>query len=364
VTEKLIVGLGQRSYPIWVGSGILDGLGNALQKVDFPQRVAVVTNQLVNRLYGERVIASLAEKGFSPTVIELPDGEEFKTIQTLEMIFDKLIRQNFDRTSGLIALGGGVIGDITGFAAATFLRGIPFAQAPTTLLSQVDSSVGGKTGVNHPLGKNLIGAFYQPMHVHIDVDTLQTLPSREFSSGMAEVIKYGMIRDKGLFDWLFSEREALQSMAAGALVQAVKRSCQIKADVVELDEKEDSLRAVLNYGHTFGHAVETLSGYGQVKHGEAVAIGMVVAAAASVSLNLCKPEDLRALCSLLGSFGLPVAPPSFPLPDYLRAMGRDKKIKKGTLRLILNQGIGGHEIRDIPDPESLFRSILESPPCG
>ena len=359
--ERLTVGLGERTYPIWVGDGILDRLGEALRAADFPRQVAVITNPTVHGLYGERVLTALARENFNASLVTIPDGEEYKNLRTLEQIYDALIARGFDRYCGLVALGGGVVGDITGFAAATFLRGVPYVQVPTTLLAQVDSSVGGKTAINHPLGKNLIGAFYQPRHVHIDVSTLETLPEREFAAGMAEVIKYGIIRDAGFFVWLGEHRDRLRRRERAALVAAVKRSCQIKADIVELDEKESSLRAILNYGHTFGHAVETLAGYGEVRHGEAVAIGMNMAATVAKELGLCTSEHVAAIAALLGAFGLPVAPPPFPLDEYLQAMGRDKKVKAGVLRFVLNRGIGDCLVREIPDPESLFAKILQFP---
>jgi 3-dehydroquinate synthase len=314
--EWLTVGLGDRSYPIQIGSGILDRLGEALQGVKFPRRVGIVTNPTVASLYLEKVRGDLEGCGFRVSVVTVPDGEDYKNLQTLESVYDALIGERFDRSSGLVALGGGVIGDLTGFAAATFLRGIPFAQVPTTLLSQVDSSVGGKTGVNHRLGKNLIGAFYQPLHVHIDIDTLETLPRREFAAGMAEVVKYGVIRDRAFFDWLVESGKSLCDLDKTALVTAVKRSCQIKADVVESDEKESSLRAILNYGHTFGHAVEALAGYGTFRHGEAVAIGMIAASQLSREMGLCTADDVLAIRNLLASLDLPTSPPSFPLDDY------------------------------------------------
>ncbi|BCR04685.1 3-dehydroquinate synthase [Desulfuromonas versatilis] len=362
MVEKITVGLGENSYPIWIGAGILERLGEALQSVKFPRKVAVVTNPTVAGHYGERVLESLAGSGFIARTVVLPDGEEHKNAQTLMSIYDELIQGGFDRSSGLIALGGGVIGDMTGYAAATFLRGIPFAQVPTTLLAQVDSSVGGKTGINHPLGKNLIGAFYQPRLVHIDVDTLATLPPREFAAGMAEVVKYGIIRDREFFLWLNDRREALKGLDPGSLITAVMKSCQIKANVVEIDEKESSLRAILNFGHTFGHAVETLSGYSEFRHGEAVAIGMIVAARISQELGLCSQEDVDALRTLLLSFDLPVEAPRFPLDDYLDAMGRDKKVREGVLRLILNRGIGDCEIRAVNDPRKLVAAALTSEP--
>ncbi len=362
--ERLTVGLAERSYPIWIGSDILPRLGEALKDVCFPKRVAVATNPTVNGLYGSLVQEVLVRAGFETVFVILPDGEKFKNLQSVEIIYDELIQGKFDRTCGLVALGGGVIGDITGFAAATFLRGIPFVQVPTTLLSQVDSSVGGKTGVNHQLGKNLIGAFHQPRHVHIDVETLRTLPGREFAAGIAEVVKYGIIRDRDFFNWMVEERKAIASMEPDRLIRAVKRSCQIKADVVEKDERESSVRAILNFGHTFGHAVENLAGYGQIKHGEAVAIGMVVAASAASEMKFCSREDVFALRDLLTQFGLPTVPPPFPLSDYLQAMGRDKKIKEGTLRMVLNRGIGDCVMQDINDPEKLFRSVLETLQAG
>ncbi len=360
--ERLDVGLGDRSYPIWIGEGIMDRLGNALAEVKFPRRIAVVTNPTVAGFYREPVLASLAAAGFETSVIEIPDGEQYKTLQTLELIYDALIRGGFDRYCGMLALGGGVVGDITGFAAATYLRGVPFAQVPTTLLSQVDSSVGGKTAVNHPLGKNMIGAFYQPCHVHIDVATLRTLPRREFAAGMAEVIKYGVIRDRDFFCWLTEQKDQLLSLTPETLVQAVKRSCQIKANVVEIDEKESSLRAILNYGHTFGHAVETLAGYGVIRHGEAIAIGMVIAAELSAQLGFSSAQDVVAIRSLITAFGLSVIPPEHCLDDYLAAMGRDKKVKDGRLRFVLNQGIGDCFIHDISSPEDLFSHILSQFP--
>ncbi|OHB26843.1 MAG: 3-dehydroquinate synthase [Desulfuromonadaceae bacterium GWC2_58_13] len=360
--EQLNVGLGDRSYPIWIGNGIMTRLGEALVEVKFPRRVAIVTNSTVSGFYREPVLDALSLSGFQASVIEIPEGEQFKTLQTLELIYDSLIRGGFDRYCGLLALGGGVVGDITGFAAATYLRGVPFAQIPTTLLSQVDSSVGGKTAVNHPLGKNMIGAFYQPRHVHIDVATLRTLPRREFAAGMAEVIKYGVIRDRDFFCWLAEQKNQLLDLVPDALIQAVKRSCQIKANVVEIDEKESSLRAILNYGHTFGHAVETLAGYGVICHGEAVAIGMVIAAELSMELGFASQEDVGAIRSLITEFGLPTTPPAHPLDDYLAAMGRDKKVRDGMLRFVLNHGIGDCSMHDIRSPESLFARILSQYP--
>lgn len=359
MVEELRVGLAERSYPIWIGQSLFARLPEALAAVRFPKRVALVTNPKVRDLYGALVEKVLAANRYRVSLIVIPDGEQYKNAQTLESIYDALIEGRFDRSSGLIALGGGVVGDIAGYAAATYLRGIPFVQVPTTLLAQVDSSVGGKTAVNHRLGKNLIGAFYQPQYVHIDVGTLATLPSREFAAGMAEVIKYGVIRDRGFFDWLIEAGNDLRRLQPEALVHAVMRSCQIKANVVELDEKESSLRAILNYGHTFGHAVETLAGYGEYRHGEAVAIGMSVAALVSCNAGLCSRDEAVTIIRLLQSFDLPVKPPSFGLDAYLDAMGRDKKVKEGLLRFVLNRGVGDCLIREISNPEPVFASALE-----
>jgi 3-dehydroquinate synthase len=356
--NQITVGLGDRSYPIWIGERILANIGSALNAVDFPNKVAVITNPTVGDLYCEQTVDALVVSGRQVNVIQLPDGEQYKTIETLGNIYDVLIERGFDRYCGLIALGGGVIGDMVGFAAATFLRGIPFVQIPTTLLAQVDSSVGGKTGVNHPQGKNLIGAFYQPRHVHIDVTALETLPKREYVSGLAEVIKYGIIHDPEFFVWLEDHREVLADRSTEALTYAVMMSCQIKANVVENDEKEQGSRVLLNLGHTFGHAVETLAGYGVIKHGEAVAIGMVMAARISARLNLCSAEDVARIVDLLTCFDLPVTPPDFAVTDYLTVMQRDKKVKDGVLRVVLNHGIGSAELHQVKDLDKYLGKLL------
>jgi 3-dehydroquinate synthase len=358
---KLIeVGLGERSYPIWIGSGVLPRLGEALKRVSFPRRIAVVTNETVAPLYGEQVLSALRQSSFAAELIVLPDGEEHKNLESLNFIFDELITRGFDRGTGLIALGGGVIGDLAGFAAATYLRGIPFAQVPTTLLAQVDSSVGGKTAVNHRLGKNLVGAFYQPRHVHIDVDTLATLPAREFRAGCAEIVKYGVIRDADFFSWLENNAPQIGEHDPVCLIHAVRISCQIKADIVEIDEKEGGPRAILNYGHTLAHAVELLSGYGKVRHGEAVAIGMVAAAAISARLGHCGAADVERIRRLLSTLGLPVCLPDFAASDYLTALSRDKKVQEGRLRMIFNRGIGDCLIEDVVDPEGTIAPVFDS----
>ena len=356
--KQVLVGLGDRSYPIWIGQDQLPALSAALDAVRFPGRVGIVTNPTVGQLYGEQVVAILRDGGRYPSVIQIPDGEQYKTLATLEQIFDTLIDWNFDRHCGLLALGGGVIGDLTGFAAATFLRGIPFVQVPTTLLAQVDSSVGGKTGVNLPRGKNLVGAFYQPRHVHIDVDVLLSLPQREYAAGLAEVVKYGVIRDPAFFSWLEKESDALLARSPVALEHAVMISCQIKADVVESDENEQGLRAILNYGHTFGHAVETLAGYGVVRHGEAVAIGMVMAARTAVRLGFGTESEALRIADLLRSFDLPIEPPDFSVDDYVAVMRHDKKSLDGGIRLVLNHGIGAADLHKVDDPVNLMRDLL------
>jgi 3-dehydroquinate synthase len=358
--ETLIVGLGERSYPIRIGEGILAEIGAELSAISFPKRIAVVTNPLVGRLYGDMVFGALNAAGFSALRIDIPDGEEFKTLATVSTVYDALMAAGFDRGCGLLALGGGVVGDLAGFVAATFLRGIPFVQIPTTLLAQVDSSVGGKTGVNHPLGKNLIGAFYQPRLVLIDVNTLTTLSSRDYQAGFAEVIKYGVIRDQNFFSALVEHAGKLCDHDPVALVTVIKRSCQIKADIVERDEREDGLRAILNYGHTFGHAIENLAGYGEYRHGEAVAIGMVVAAQISATLGLCSLQEVETIRQLLLAFRLPVVAPEYSAEKLLEAIGRDKKVQTGLLRMILNRGIGDFEIRTVADPGALFSGLTLS----
>jgi 3-dehydroquinate synthase len=286
--------------------------------------------------------------------VEIPDGEEYKSLATLEEICNRLVEQGLDRGSWLLALGGGVVGDLAGFAAAVFLRGIPFVQVPTTLLAQVDSSVGGKTGVNLAAGKNLVGAFYQPRLVVIDVATLTTLAEREFRSGLAEVVKYGMVLDRELFDFLEAQAAHLLARELECLLSVIRCSCKMKAAVVEQDEREADLRAVLNYGHTIGHAVETLTGYRQFSHGEAVAIGMVRAARCAEFQGLARQDDTARLLRLLASFGLPVEPPAFPLHDYAEALLRDKKVREGGVRFVLNRGIGAFEFTRYTDIPALL----------
>ena len=356
--KSITVGLEERSYPIHIGVNVLDNLSEYLTECQFPNNVALITNNTVNNLYGDLIISILEDVGTTVSVISIEDGEQYKTIPTLSFIYDELVNFNIDRSSGILALGGGVVGDIAGFAAATFLRGIPYAQIPTTLLAQVDSSVGGKTAVNHSHGKNLIGAFNQPKLVCIDIDLLQSLPEREFNAGIAEVIKYGVIRDKKFFEWLKQHMNAILSKDSSALIHAIKTSCQIKADIVEIDEKEGSLRAILNYGHTFGHAVEALSSYQDYLHGEAVSIGMVVAAKISCGLGYCSENDVIAITELLTQCNLPVSVPDYSIEDYLGAMMRDKKVKDGRLNMVFNKGIGDFVVESVDNPGFVLNEFL------
>lgn len=356
--QTLTVPLGDRTYPIQISSDCLDDIGAKLKSADFPQKVALISNTTISTLYRACVTESLERHGFEVIRCDLMDGEEYKNAESLTQIYDCLISSGFDRGSGLIALGGGVIGDVAGYAAATFLRGIPYVQVPTTLLAQVDSSVGGKTAINHPLGKNLIGAFYQPQLVYIDISTLNTLDLTEVSAGLAEVVKYGMIADYEFFCWLEANADKLRNRDSDALIHAVKTSCQIKADIVRRDEKEGSIRAWLNFGHTFGHAVEQLCGYGQWKHGEAVAVGMVVAARISQQRGLCEAAHVDRLIALLKLLHLPVDPPQFTLEQFVSAMLRDKKVRRGTLTLVLNRAIGSVDLQPVDDVESVFASVL------
>ncbi len=334
----LTVTLGERSYPIYIGKDLLRSSEAWVRHIDATQ-VMIVTNETVAPLYLDAVVRQLRDKRVA-TVI-LPDGEEYKTIDSAMAVFDELLRWKFSRSAHLIALGGGVIGDLAGFAAACYQRGVPFLQIPTSLLAQVDSSVGGKTAVNHPRGKNMIGAFYQPKCVIADTATLDTLPDRELSAGLAEVIKYGLIRDPEFFDWMEEHMDALLRREPEALTYAIERSCRNKAEVVAADEREAGERATLNLGHTFGHAVETGMGYGRVLHGEAVAIGMCQAADLSRRLGWLSAADVDRIATLLKRARLPVAPPpSLSAERYLELMAVDKKNVEGQLRFILLERIG------------------------
>lgn len=337
--RTLDVALGERTYPIHIGRGLLDDASLILPFLK-TRRVAIVTNEVVGPLYLERVATALRGAGVQVDNVCLPDGEVHKDWPTLNLIFDALLGQRCERSTTLIALGGGVIGDMTGFAAATYQRGMPFIQIPTTLLSQVDSSVGGKTAINHPLGKNMIGAFYQPRLVLADIATLDTLPDRELSAGLAEVIKYGLIRDLPFFEWLEDNIERLLAREPDALAFAVERSCANKAEVVAADETEQGERALLNLGHTFGHAIETGMGYGAWLHGEAVAAGTMMAAELSRQLGWLGEGDVARIESLHRRAGLPVLGPQLGAAKYLELMAHDKKVEAGRLRLVLLERIG------------------------
>ncbi|MBA0863223.1 hypothetical protein Goshw_018417 [Gossypium schwendimanii] len=334
------VDLGNRSYPIYIGSGLLDQ-HELLQKHVHGKKVLVVTNTTIAPLYLDKVVDALTKGNPNVSVenVILPDGEKYKNMETLMKVFDKAIESRLDRRCTFVALGGGVIGDMCGFAAAAFLRGVNFIQIPTTVMAQVDSSVGGKTGINHPLGKNLIGAFYQPQCVLIDTDTLNTLPDRELASGLAEVIKYGLIRDAEFFEWQEKNMEKLMARDPDAFAYAIKRSCENKAEVVSLDEKESGLRATLNLGHTFGHAIETGFGYGEWLHGEAVAAGTVMAVDMSYRLGWINSSIVKRVNDILQRAKLPIAPPETMTVEMFKSvMAVDKKVADGLLRLILLKG--------------------------
>ncbi|HEY1091201.1 MAG TPA: 3-dehydroquinate synthase [Burkholderiaceae bacterium] len=349
--------LGDRSYDILIGSGLLDAPATF---ADLPRATAVmvVSNETVAPLYLERLCAQLRRHYAHVEVVVLPDGEQHKNWDSLNCIADALLARACDRKTVLVALGGGVIGDMTGFAAAIYMRGVPFVQVPTTLLAQVDSSVGGKTAINHPLGKNMLGAFYQPLRVIADLDTLDTLPARELAAGLAEIIKYGPIADAGFFDWIEANLDALLARDKVALAYAVRRSCEIKAQVVALDEREGGLRAILNFGHTFGHAIETGMGYGAWLHGEAVACGMVMASDLSVRLGLMPPEFLNRMRSLIERAGLPVTGPRLGNERYLDLMRVDKKAEGGEIRFVLIDGLGRALMRGAPD--ALVCKVLDA----
>ncbi len=354
--KALKVDLGERSYNIIFGNRILTEFGSLCRELNLGDRAMVVTNATVGGYYLDCLKDTLIKEGVMVHSIEIPEGEEFKNIETLKHIYDSLVSACLDRGSFMVALGGGVIGDITGFAAATFLRGISYLQVPTTLLAQVDSSVGGKTGINHEKGKNLIGAFYQPKLVLIDVSTLDTLPEREYISGLAEVVKYGIVYDADLFAFICDNTDKLLARDKNCLMSVVTRSCEIKASVVTRDEKEAGLRAILNFGHTIGHAVESLTDYKTYLHGEAISIGMVLAARISEKMGYSMSADTDKIISLLRKLKLPVEPPSFNRESYMTAILHDKKVKSGRITFVLNNGIGSYSLVNITDVGSLLKT--------
>jgi 3-dehydroquinate synthase len=339
VPEKVRIDLDDRGYDILIGSGLL-GQVETYRGLTVGTSAVVVTNTTVAPLLAERLTAALRASFAQVQVIELPDGEAYKDWSTLNLIFDALLASGCDRKSVLFALGGGVIGDMTGFAAACFMRGVPFVQVPTTLLAQVDSSVGGKTAINHPLGKNMIGAFHQPIRVVADLEALDTLPDRELVAGLAEVIKYGPIADAAFLDWIEVNLDALKARDKTALSHAIKRSCEIKAWVVAQDERESGLREILNFGHTFGHAIETGLGYGEWLHGEAVGCGMVMGAELSVRLGLLDAAYARRIQRIVERAGLPIVGPRLGTSRYLELMRHDKKSRAGAIRFVVIEGPG------------------------
>lgn len=358
--RSVSIDLGDRTYAIQIGTELI-GAASTYHALPDASSVMVVTNTTVGPLYAKQVIAALQTRYAKVHVVELPDGEQYKNWETLNLIFDALLRHQCDRKTILFALGGGVVGDMTGFAAASFMRGIRFVQLPTTLLSQVDSSVGGKTGINHPLGKNMVGAFYQPILVVCDTSTLLSLPPRELAAGLAEVIKYGPIADGKFLSWLQTHIEALNQRQAGALMDAIERSCQIKAEVVGQDEKEEGLRAILNFGHTFGHAIEAGMGYGKWLHGEAVGAGMVMGARLSHALGLVTADTVAALVELIAKAGLPVKGPILDTQDnagrYLSLMRLDKKSQAGDIRFVVIHD--NHSASVCKAPDALVRQVID-----
>jgi 3-dehydroquinate synthase len=343
VHERVDIALGDRSYPILIGPRLLEDA--PLLGTYIPARsLLIVTNETIAPLYLPKLQSAL--QGRRVATLVLPDGEQHKTLESFSRILDALVAERMNRDAAAVALGGGVIGDMVGFAAACYQRGIDYVQVPTTLLAQVDSSVGGKTGVNHPRGKNMIGAFHQPRCVLADTSTLQTLPPREYRSGLAEVVKYGFIRDAAFLQWIEANVEPLLAREDAAVMHAVRRSCEIKADVVGQDEREQGLRAILNLGHTFGHAIETASGYGNWLHGEAVAAGMVMAADMSERLGWLQPTERDRVTQVLTRLGLPVVPPRIGAQRGRELMGMDKKVLAGRIRLVLLQGLGRAAVVD------------------
>lgn len=362
--QEVTINLGDRSYPIRIGADLLSRT-SSFEGLPRASRALIVSNTTVAPRYAAALRTALADHYSHIHEVLLPDGEEHKNWQTLQLIFSKLLEHGCDRKTVLFALGGGVVGDMTGFAAATYMRGVPFVQVPTTLLAQVDSSVGGKTGINHPLGKNMIGAFYQPHRVICDLEVLRTLPPREFSAGLAEVIKYGPIADMDFLAWLELHMDDLMAHRVDALAHAVRRSCEIKAAVVGQDERESGLRAILNFGHTFGHAIEAGMGYGVWLHGEGVGAGMVMAAELSRRLGLVDETFVNRLTALIRRAGLPVRGALLDAEDnagrYLELMRLDKKSEAGEIRFVLIDGPGQAVVRSAPD--SLVREVIDAC-CG
>ena len=347
--KTLHVDLASRSYPIYIGTDLLEQKALFEPHLKSSTTVFIVSNTTVAPLYAKTLTNTLTQLDKTVRLLELPDGESFKDWQHLQLIFDELLAHGADRQSMIVALGGGVVGDMAGFGAASFMRGIRFIQVPTTLLAQVDSSVGGKTGINHPLGKNMIGAFHQPVAVIADLNTLRTLPARELSAGLAEVIKHGAIADADFLDWIETNISALRACDTDAMAHAVLRSCEIKAAVVSADEREGGIRATLNFGHTFGHAIESGLGYGEWLHGEAVGCGMVMAANLSTRLGKISQADAERLKRIIEAMGLPITPPKLGAQRFMELMQVDKKTEAGQIRYVVLEGIGKARIQQAPD---------------
>jgi 3-dehydroquinate synthase len=347
--KTLHVDLASRSYPIYIGTDLLEQKALFEPHLKSTTTVFIVSNTTVAPLYAKALTNTLTQLGKTVRLLELPDGESFKDWQHLQLIFDELLAHGADRQSMIVALGGGVVGDMAGFGAASFMRGIRFIQVPTTLLAQVDSSVGGKTGINHPLGKNMIGAFHQPVAVIADLNTLRTLPARELSAGLAEVIKHGAIADADFLDWIEANTSALLACDTNAMAHAVLRSCEIKSAVVSADERESGIRATLNFGHTFGHAIESGLGYGEWLHGEAVGCGMVMAADLSARLGHISQVDAQRLKQIIESMHLPIVPPKLGIERFMELMQVDKKTEAGQIRYITLESVGVVRIQQVPE---------------
>lgn len=356
--DNIRVKLGERSYDICIGSNILGEIGAKLKAFKTSPKIAIISNPAVFNLYGKKVFNSIRAAGFDVISVIIPDGEKYKDINTVQKIYGELLKHRLDRKSALIALGGGVIGDITGFVASTYMRGIDYIQIPTTLLAQVDSSVGGKTGVNHKLGKNMIGTFYQPKLVWIDIDTLKTLPKRELVAGLAEVVKYGVIWDTKFFKFLEDNRDKILSLDKKVLGHILKCSCTIKAGVVSKDEKESGLRAILNYGHTIGHAIETVTEYRKFLHGEGVAIGMHLEAKLAEIMGFLKIHDVLRIKALINSYGLPSEmPKNLNVNSLMSSMQLDKKAVAGELKFILPERIGKVRIQKGVEAKTILQAL-------
>jgi len=355
--EQVAIDLGDRSYRILIGAALLDSQ-DAFADAPASSQALIVTNTTVEPLYAQRLVRTIASRHSRTHVVALPDGEQHKNWQTLNLIFDELLARECDRKTVLYALGGGVVGDMAGFAAASYMRGVPFVQVPTTLLAQVDSSVGGKTAINHPLGKNMIGAFYQPKLVVCDLATLATLPQREFSAGLAEIIKYGPIADMAFFDWIEDNVDGLMARDAKLLAHAVRRSCEIKSYVVGQDERESGLRAILNFGHTFGHAIEAGLGYGEWLHGEAVGCGMVMASRLSQRLGFVDEAFVARVQRLVERARLPVHAPRLGADRFIELMRVDKKAEAGEIKFVVIDKPGSAIVRSAPD--AVVRGVIEA----